>query len=167
MTDGESLDVSEEDGSVAQVEASAASAEPCVRVTVSSFVVFWASTAPSSKVCAIYASGLDETNGGQGLTRPVAEGFPSEPGLDDSEAFGSYSLLHLAKVGFGGGFVLVSAGVSEDGAAFEAFDEVFHVGYLEELSEHEGFEVPFGVVLYGSSGSFCVEVFPEDGVDRS
>ena len=60
-----------------------------------------------------------------------------------------------------------AAGVSEDGVAFEAFDEVFHVGYLEELSEHEGFEVPFGIIFDGSSGSFCVEVFPEDGVDRS
>jgi len=35
-----------------------------------------------------------------------------------------------------------------------AFDEVFDVEYLKELAEHEGFEVPFGLVLYRSSGAF-------------
>jgi hypothetical protein len=64
------------------------------------------------------------------------------------------------------GALPVSAGVSEDGVSLQTFDEVFHVGYLEELAEHEDFEVPFGVVFDGSSGSFGVEVFPEDGVDR-
>ena len=166
MPDGESLDVGEEDGSVAQVEASAASAEPCVGISPSPLVVVWASAAPGSEVCAVYACGLDEAHGGQGLTRPEAEGLPSEPGLDDPETFGSYPFLHLGEVGFGGCFVPVSAGVSEDGVAFEAFDEVLDVGYLEELSEHEGFEVPFGLVFDGSSGSFDVEVFPECGMDR-
>jgi hypothetical protein len=87
--------------------------------------------------------------------------------LDDPESFNAYSLLHLGEVGLGGGLVPVSAGVSEVGVAFEAFDEVLDLGYLEELAEQQGFEVPFGLVFYGSSGFFCVEVFPEDGVDRS
>ena len=39
-------------------------------------------------------------------------------------------------------------------AVARVFDEVFDVEYLEELAEHEGFEVPFGLVLYGSSGAF-------------
>jgi len=39
---------------------------------------------------------------------------------------------------------------------FEAFDLVFDGVYLEELSEHEGFEVPFGVVLYWTSQAFGV-----------
>ena len=60
----------------------------------------------------------------------------------------------------------VSAGVSEDGVAFEAFDEVFHVGYLEELSEHQGLQIPLGVVLHGPPWAFSVvEVFPECGMD--
>ena len=65
------------------------------------------------------------------------------------------------------GLVMVSAGFSEDGVALQALHQVLDVGYLEELSEHEGFEVPFGVVFDGSSGSFCVEVFPECGMDGS
>ena len=97
---------------------------------------------------------------------PEAEGFPSEPDLDDPETFASDAFLHLGEVGFGGCFVMVSAGVSEVWVAFEAFDEVFHVGYLMELAEHEGFEVPLGLVFDGSSGAFDVEVFPECGMDR-
>ncbi len=84
-----------------------------------------------------------------------------------AEAFGADAFLHLAEVGFGGGFVSVSAGFSEDGVAFQALHQVLDVGYLMELAEHEGFEVPFGLVFDGSSGSFGVKVFPEDGVDRS
>ena len=38
--------------------------------------------------------------------------------------------------------------------------------FLEELAEHQGPEVPFGVVGYWSSGAFGVEVGPEDVVDR-
>ena len=167
MAEGESFDVGEEDGSVAQVEALAASAEPCVRVAVTSLVVVWASAAPGSEVCAVDACGLDESHGRQGLRHPEAEGLPSELGFDDAEAFGADAFLHLTEVGFHWGLVPVSAGVSEAGVAFEAFDEVFHVGYLMELAEHEGFEVPFGVVLYGPPWAFCAEVFPEDGVDRS
>ncbi len=34
-----------------------------------------------------------------------------------------------------------------------------------KLAEHEGFEVPFGVVFYGSSWSVSVEVCPEGGLD--
>ena len=56
---------------------------------------------------------------------------------------------------------------AEVGVPLEAFDEVLDVGYLEELSENQGFEVLFGLVLHGSSWAFCVEVRPEDGVDRS
>jgi hypothetical protein len=82
----ESFNVGEEDCAVSEVEASAASAEPCVRVSAASLAVFWASAAPGSEVCAVDACGLDEAHGGQGLTRPEAEGFPSEPGLDDPEA---------------------------------------------------------------------------------
>ena len=70
-------------------------------------------------------------------------------------------------MGVAGGLVPVSAGVSEVGVASEAFDEVLDVGDLLELSEHEGPEVPFGIVLYGSSGSFGVEACPEDGMDGS
>jgi len=59
------------------------------------------------------------------------EGVASEPGLYDAEALGADAFLHLAEVGFCGGLVMVAAGVSEGGVAFEAFDQIFHVGYLE------------------------------------
>ena len=55
----------------------------------------------------------------------------SEPGLYDAEALGADAFLHLAEVSFCGGLVMVAAGVSEGGVAFEAFDQIFHVGYLE------------------------------------
>jgi len=48
----------------------------------------------------------------------------------------------------------------------EAFDEVFDVWYLFELSDHEGVEVPLGGVLDGSAWAFCVEFCPEDVLDR-
>jgi len=67
----------------------------------------------------------------------------------------------------GGCAITVAAGVSEAGVSSEAFDQVLHLGYLEELADHEGFEVPLGLVLYGSSGAFFVEVFPEGGMDGS
>jgi hypothetical protein len=34
-----------------------------------------------------------------------------------------------------------------------------------ELAEHEGFEVPYGVVPHWSPGALFVEVFPEGGMD--
>jgi hypothetical protein len=74
---------------------------------------------------------------------------------------------HVNRRARGRGLVPVSAGFSEVGVPLEAFDEVLDVGYLEELSENQGFEVLFGLVLPGSSWAFCVEVRPEDGVDRS
>ena len=61
---------------------------------------------------------------------------------------------------------MVAAGFSEASFSSEAFDEVFDVWYLFELSDHEGSEVPDWVVLYWSSGAFGVEVFPEGGMDR-
>jgi len=70
-------------------------------------------------------------------------------------------------VGVAGSLVPVAACLSEVGIPSEAFDEVLHVGYLEELAEHEGFEVPFGLVFDGSSGSFGVQVFPEGGMGGS
>jgi len=51
---------------------------------------------------------------------------------------------------------MVAAGVSEVGVSSEAFDEVLHVGYLEELAEHQGLQIPFGLVFDGSSGAFLV-----------
>ena len=70
-------------------------------------------------------------------------------------------------MGLARGLVTVSAGFSEVGVASEAFDEVLDVGDLLQLAEHQRPQVPFGVVLYGSSGAFCVEVGPEGEVDRS
>ncbi len=70
-------------------------------------------------------------------------------------------------MGLAGGPVPVSADFSEVGVSSEAFDEVLDVGYLLELAEHQGLEVPFGVVLYWSSWAVSVEVGPEDGMDRS
>ena len=61
---------------------------------------------------------------------------------------------------------MVSAGVSEVGVVLQALHQVLDVWYLMELAEHEGFEVLFRVVFDESSGAFCVEIFPEDGVDR-
>jgi hypothetical protein len=52
------------------------------------------------------------------------------------------------------------------GLRLRRFTKVLDVGYLEELAEHQGPEVPLGVVLYGSSGAVFVEVCPEDGLDR-
>ena len=70
-----------------------------------------------------------------------------------------------SEVSLGGCFVLVSAGVSDVGVSSEAFDEVPYVGDLVQLAEHEGPEVPFGVVFYGSSGSFGVKVCLEGWMD--
>jgi len=66
------------------------------------------------------------------------EGFVAEPGFDYSEAFCSYSFLHLAEVGLAGCLVTVATGFSEVGVSSEAFDEVLEVRYLFELAEHEG-----------------------------
>jgi hypothetical protein len=60
----------------------------------------------------------------------MAEGFFSEPGFYGSEAFCSYSFLHLGKMSLGGCFFLVSAGFSEVVVSSEAFDEVFDVWCL-------------------------------------
>ena len=87
--------------------------------------------------------------------------------LNDGEALGADAFLHLREVGFCGGLVPVAAIVSEVGVSSEAFDEVLHAGYLVQLAEHQGLEVPFGRVFDGSSGSFGVQVFPECGMDGS
>ncbi len=67
MAEGEAFDVGEEDGSVAQIEALAASAEPCIGVTQALLGVMGVSAASGSEVCAVHACGLDEAYGGQGL----------------------------------------------------------------------------------------------------
>jgi len=92
---------------------------------------------------------------------------PAEPGLDDAESLGSDAAFHLGIMGLAGGFVPVAAGRSEVGVAPEALDEVLDVWDLLYLAEHEGSEVPFGVVFYWSSRAVSVEAGPEDGVDRS
>ena len=88
----------------AQIEAPAVPAHPGIRVGEPNPAVPGMAYAPGSEVCAVYAGGLDEARGGQGLTRPEAEGLPSEPGLDDPEALASDAFLHLGEVGLGGGF---------------------------------------------------------------
>ena len=79
----------------------------------------------------------------------------------------AYPLLHLGEVGLAGGPVPVSADSSKVGVSSEAFHQVLDVGYLLELAEHQGPEIPLGVILYGSSGAFGVEIGPEDGMDWS
>ena len=83
--------------------------------------------------------------------------------LNDVESLGPDPFLHLQEVGFCGSLVPVAAGVSEVGVALQTLDQILHVGYLEYLSEHEVFQIPFGLIFYGSSGAFGVEAFPEDG----
>ncbi len=82
--------------------------------------------------------------------------FFAEPCFDDSEALDTDAFLHLSKMSLGGCLVLVSAGFSEVFVSSEAFDEVFDVWYLFELSCHEGAEVPDWVVLDWSAWAFCV-----------
>ena len=69
-------------------------------------------------------------------------------------------------MGLAGDVAPVSAYPAEVRVASEAFHEVLDVGYLEELAEHQGFQVPFGVVFDGSAWAVFVEVCPEDGLDR-
>jgi len=86
----------------------------------------------------------------------LSEGFSAEPCFYESEAFCSYSFLHLCEVGFGGCLVTVPACFSEAFFSSEAFGEVFDVWYLFMLSDYEGAEVPLGVVLDGSAWAFGV-----------
>ena len=95
----------------------------------------------------------------------MSEGFPSESGLDDGESLDVDALLHLGEVGFAGGPITVTAYMPQVGVPPEAFDEVLDVGYLLELSERQGPEIPLGLVFYWSSWAVFVEVCPEDGVD--
>ena len=92
--------------------------------------------------------------------------FSAEPCFDDSEAFNAYPFLHLSKVGFSGCFVLVPAYVTEVSVSSEAFYQVFDIRYLFELSDHESPKIPRWVVRYWSAWAFCVEVFPEDRLER-
>jgi hypothetical protein len=69
-------------------------------------------------------------------------------------------------VGFGGCLVLVSAGFSEVSVSSEAFDQIFDVWYLFELSDHESPKIPLGIVLYWSAWAFGVMVSPEDRLER-
>lgn len=69
-------------------------------------------------------------------------------------------------MGFSGCLVTVSAGFSEASFSSEAFDEVFDVWYLLELPDHEGVEVPLGMVLYWSAWAVFVEAGPEDVLNR-
>jgi len=81
----------------------------------------------------------------------MSEGFSAEPCFYDLESFCSYSFLHLCEMGFGECLVPIPAGLSEASFSSEALDKVFDVWYLFELPDHEGVEVPFGIVLYWSS----------------
>jgi len=58
-TEGESLDVSEEDGPASEVESLEASAEAGIGVAASSLAVVWTSAALSSEIGAVHAGGLD------------------------------------------------------------------------------------------------------------
>ena len=89
-----------------------------------------------------------EADGRHRLGAPQTDGLAAHVGLYDVEALGPDSPLHLGEVGLYGRLLSVSAHLSEVGVSLEAFDQVLHVGYLEELSEHEGSEIPLGVVFY-------------------
>ena len=58
-------------------------------------------------------------------------------------------MLHLGEVGFAWCLVTVAADLSEAGVSSQPLHQVLDVGYLFELAEEEGSEVPLGVVLYG------------------
>ena len=167
VAEGESLDVDEEQRLVAEEEALLAPSEPCVRVAEASAGVVGVPAAPRRKAGAVEAGCLDEADGRQWLRPSQPQGFSSNPGLDDAEALGSDAALHLAEVGLAGGPVSVSADLSEVGVPSEAFHQVLDVWDLLYLAEHEGSEVPFGVVFYWSSRAVLVETGPEDGVERS
>jgi len=61
----------------------------------------------------------------------MSESFSAEPCFYESEAFCSYSFLHLGEMGLAGGFVPVAASRSEVGVASEALHQVQPV--MEEL----------------------------------
>lgn len=69
-------------------------------------------------------------------------------------------------MGLAWGSVTVTAGLSEIRFSSEPLDQVLDVWDLLELPDHEGSEIPCGVVLDGSPRAVRVEVFPEDGLDR-
>ena len=166
VAERESLDVDEEKRLVAEDEALLAPTEPGVGVPQASAGVVGVPAAPRREVGAVYAGGLDEAYGGEWLAFPEPQRLPSEPSFDDPEPFGSDALLHLGEVGLAGCQLAVSAGLSEVGVSSQPLHQVLDVGYLLQLSEQQGSEVPFGVVLYWSPRAALVQPGPEDGMDR-
>jgi len=63
-------------------------------------------------------------------------------------------------MGLGGCAITVAADPAQVRIPLEALDQVLHVWNLFQLAEHEGPQIPFGVVLDWSSGALFVEVFP-------
>jgi len=65
-----------------------------------------------------------------------------------------------------GRLVMVAAGLSEVWVSSQPLHKVLDAWDLFQLAEHEGSEVPLGVVLHWSSWPCFVEVCPEGGLDR-
>jgi len=167
VAEGKPLDVLEEEGEVSEVEAVFAPAHPCLGVSEAPARVVGVPAAPRRQVGAVYAGGLDEACGCEGLALPQPQRLPAEPRLYDAEALGPDAALHLGEVGLTGSHVAVSADLAEVGVPPEPLRQVLHVGYLEELSEHQRPEVPLRPVDHWSTGALGVEPGPEDGMDRS
>jgi hypothetical protein len=64
------------------------------------------------------------------------------------ESLGSDVALHSGEAGLGERLVTVAADLSEVGVPPKALDQIFHVGYLEKLSEHQRLEVVFRLIFY-------------------
>ena len=102
-----------------------------------------------------------------GLALPVFQGLAAEPGFDDAKALGPDAPLHLAEVGLGWCAITVATDPAQVRIPLEALDQVLHVWNLFQLAEHQGPQIPFGVVLDWSSGAVSVQPYPEDGMDGS
>src|SRR4030042_3214400 len=124
------------------------------------------SAAPCRKVGAVHADRLDETDSREGLAFSQPEGLVTEPLLYCLEAFDAYAFLHLTEVSFSRHFTVVPTGRPHLLVSSESLDQVFDVGYLLQLTEQEGSQVTFRLVLYRPPCSFKAQAFPDDGVKR-
>jgi hypothetical protein len=125
------------------------------------------SAAPRWKVGAVHARSLNQAYGRERLALPEPQGFMTKPFLYGTKAFSAYALLHLKEVSLSRHFLIISTGGSHFSVPSESLDEVFYVGYLLQLTQHERSQITLRLVLYKPPCPFNVQALPEDGLKRS
>ena len=140
---------------------------PGLRIPKPSGVIMGVSAAPGRQVRAIEAGSLNQACSQQRMLKPHPIRFLPQIALNALKPWLADALLHLAKMRFGGRLALVAANPSEVPVSFQPLNQIFHVGDLLQLPQHQRPQIPLRIVPHRPAWTIYMKILPHDGADRT